>query len=221
MQYQPRKRIWTDADYTQMGWHDCHIYQIRLGEDLELDIDYILQWNKPDLEGLGFTFWVSPATLVFKAVSEVKFDLNTFSSQAFEIDSIEKEGDQSWVIITQQGHMEFNAIGFEQYIRQDPFFEFGQTIPLIDRYGLSLEKTTQQENPNRTREDCVLRRKKDLEDYETAKKRHLKKLEMERLLQARENDEIETKAYLLKKKEISEWLFSYDYFLKGTLFENW
>lgn len=190
-------------------------------DDLELDIDYILKWNKPDLEGLGFTFWIAPATLVFKSVRELTFDLSNFCSEAFEIDSIEKEGDDNWTIITQQGHIQFKSIGYEQYIRQDPFFEFDQTISFTERYGLCLERTTHQENPVRNREDVVLRRKKDLEDFETAKKRHLKKMEMEQLLKAREHNEIETKANLLKKKEISELLFSYDYYLKGTRFENW
>ena len=68
MTYQLEKKIWTDADFDKMGWHDSNIYKIRLTEDLELDIDYILQWNKPGLEGLPFTFWVAPATLVFKNI---------------------------------------------------------------------------------------------------------------------------------------------------------
>jgi hypothetical protein len=61
MDYTLEKKVWTDQDFEQMGWHDCNIYKIRLTEDLELDIDYILQWNKPDLEGLPFTFWATLA----------------------------------------------------------------------------------------------------------------------------------------------------------------
>ena len=84
-----------------------------------------------------------------------------------------------------------------------------------------MERTTNQENPNRLREDVTRQREKDLKDYENVKKRRLKKQELEQLTKARENNEIDTKAYLLKKKEISERIFSYDYFLKGTRFENW
>jgi len=47
------------------------------------------------------------------------------------------------------------------------------------------------------------------------------KQELEQLLKARENNEIDTKYYLLKKKEIKDQIFSYDYFLKETKFENW
>lgn len=221
MDYKLEKQVWTDADFKQMGWHDCNIYKIRLNDDLELDIDYILQWNKPDLEGLPFTFWVAPATLVFKSVQNLTFDFDIGFENAFEIEAIEREGENRWTIITRQGDIQFNSKGYEQYLRQQPFFEFGQTIPFSERNGYSLDRTTNQENPNRNREDIVHQRQKDLEDYENVKKRHLKKQELEQLFKARENNELGTKQYLLKKKEINDQLFSYDYFLKETKFENW
>lgn len=221
MTYELEKKIWTDKDFEKMGWHDCNIYKIRLTDDLELDIDYILQWNKPDLEGLPFTFWVAPATLVFKSVQNLTLDFDIGFENAFEIEDIESEGENRWIIITQQGDIQFYSEGYEQYIRQQPFFEFGQTISYIERNGYSLDRTTNQENPNRNREDFVQQRQKDLEDYENVKKRHLKKMELEQLLKARENNELDTKQYLLKKKEIKDQLFSYDYFLKGTKFESW
>ena len=221
MTYQLEKKIWTDKDFEQMGWHDCNIYKIRLTDDLELDIDYILQWNKPDLEGLPFTFWVAPATLVFKSVENLTLDFDIWFEKAFEIEDIESEDKNRWTIITQQGDIQFNSKGYEQYIRQQPFFEFGQTIPFGERNGYSLDRTTNQENPNRNREDIVQQRQKDSEDYENVKKRHLKKQELELLLKGRDNNELDTKQYLLKRKEINDQLFSYDYFLKGTKFENW
>lgn len=221
MDYKLEKHIWTDADFEQMGWHDSNIYKIRLTEDLELDIDYILKWNKPDLEGLPFTFWIAPATLVFNSVQGLTFDFDIGFEDSFEIQDIEKEDGNRWTIITQQGDIQFNSKGYEQYIRQEPFFEFAQTISFMERNGHSLDRTTNQENPNRNREDIVQQRQKDLEDYENVKKRHLKKQELEQLSKARENNELDTKQYLLKKKEINDQLFSYDYFLKGTKFESW
>ena len=221
MEYKLEKNIWTDADFENMGWHDCNIYKIRLTEDLELDIDYILQWNKPDLEGLPFTFWVAPSTLVFKSVKDLTFDFNISFENTFEIEYIGNENRNRWTIITWQGVIQFNSKGFEQYIRQEPFFEFGQTISYIERYGYSLDRTTNQKNPNRNLEEVVLQRQKDFEDYENVKKRHQKKQELIQLIKARENNEIDTKQYLLKKKEINDQLFSYDFFLKGTKFESW
>lgn len=224
MTYELEKKIWSDKDFEQMGWHDSCIYKIRLTEDLELDIDYILQWNKPDLEGMPFTFWVAPATLVFKKIKNMNFEIDTTFSDAIEIEDIKRiQSDMAihWTIITQLGNFEFTSEGYEQFIRQEPFFEFGQTISFIERNGFSLERTTGQGNPNRIREDVLEQRKKDLENYENAKKRHLKRREKELLTKTRENNEIDTQEFLLKKKEIQEALDSYDHRLKNTIFENW
>ena len=60
-----------------------------------------------------------------------------------------------------------------------------------------------------------------MEHYENAKKRHLKRQEKEQLDKARDNNEIETKQYLLKKKEIKEMLDYYDNWLKDTRFGSW
>lgn len=224
MTYTLEKSVWTDVDFEQMGWHDCTIYKMRLSRDLELDIDYILKWNKPDLDGLPFTFWLAPATIIFKAVRNLTFDFDIHFENSFEIDSIDKIENANgcyWTIITQQGDIQFNAYGYEQFIRQQPFFEFGQIISYDERNGYSLEQTTNQYNPNRNNADIISRHEKELEDYEMVKRRHLKRRELEELIKNREQGKVETKEYLLKKKEINELLFSYDFFLKGTSFESW
>src|SRR5690606_576451 len=222
--YELEKKIWTDADFEKMGWHDCRIYKIRLTDKLELDIDYILQWNKPDIEGLPFTFWVAPATLVFKNINNIQFEIDTAFDEAVEIEDIElnkSDNKIQWTIITQQGDIEFTADGFTQWIRQEPFFQFGQTISYIERCGFSLEQTTDQENPNRIRQDIIEQQKKDFEHYEKVKKRQLKRQEKSDLKEQRENGKIDLKDYLTKKKEIKEMLDYYDYWLKNTRFEKW
>lgn len=221
MTYDLEKLIWTDSDFEKMGWHDNHIYKIRLTADLELDIDYIIKWNPPDIEGLPYTFWVAPATLVFKDIRNLHFDFTTGFEGSFEIEDIERENKNQWTIITRQGDIQFVSEGFEQFIRQKPSFQFGQQISYAERYGYSLDRVTNQENPNLLRDDIIDLRRQNLEHYENAKKRHLKRQEIETLIKARDNNEIDTKEYLLKKKEINELLYSYDFFLKGTLFENW
>ncbi len=221
MTYKLEKKIWTDDDFDQMGWHDCNIYKVRLTEDLELDIDYILQWNEPDLEGLPFTFWIAPATLVFKQVKDLTLEFSIGYEDAFEIEDIERDDQQLWTIITRHGDFQFTCEGFEQFIRQDPFFEFGQTISYQRRNEHSLERTTNQENLLRNREDVLAQRERELEHYENVKKRHLKRKELTELIKARENNEVDLKTYLIKKKEINDYIFSYDFFLKGTEFESW
>jgi hypothetical protein len=222
MTYDLAKRTWTDKDFDNMGWHDCHIYKVRLSKDLELDIDYILHWNKPDLEGLPFTFWIAPSTLIFKNITNLSFDFEIGVVNDFEIEDIEWEKSTNcWTIITSQGNFEFSCDGYEQFIRQEPFFEFGQTISYTERNGYSIERTTNQENTNRNREDILLQKEKELELYENVKKRHLKKQELAQLIKSKENNEIDTKTYLIKKKEIKDLIFSYGYWLKGTHFESW
>ena len=220
MTYEIEKRIWTETDFDKMGWHDNHIYKIRLTEDLEMDIDYIFKWNQPDLEGLPFTFWIAPATLVFKNIKNLRFEFNIGFEDNLEIQDIERENKNQWIVITRQGDIQFTSEGFEQFIRQDPSFQFGQTISYAERYGYSLDRVTNQENPNLIRDDVIEKRKQDLEHYENFKKRQLKKQELEELIKSRDNNEIDTKQYLLKKKEINELLFSYDFFLKGTIFDS-
>ena len=224
MKYDLEKNIWTESDFEKMGWHDSHIYKIGLREDLELDIDYILQWNKPEIDGLPFTFWVAPSTLVFRLVRNLSFELDTAFNDTFEIEDIEKNETSNgtvWTIITRQGDIEFTSDGYTQYIRQEPSFQFGQTISYAERYGWTLDRTTRQENPNLTREDIIEKRKLDLEHYENAKKRHLKRKEYEELQQTRERNEIQLKDFLIRKKAIKELLDYYDYWLKGTRFENY
>lgn len=224
MKYDLEKRIWTDADFEQMSWNDCMIYKMRVSGDLVLDIDYILQWNQPDVEGLPFTFWIAPATLVFKHVQNLILEIDTTFTEAYEIEDIEKrvtETGITWTIITQRGYIEFTSEGYEQFIRQEPFFQFGQLIPYIDRHGVSLERTTEQENPNRLRDDVTARRQQELKDYEQVKQRHLKRKEKEALEKQRADNKIDTKEYLISKKEIQKALDLYDHALRGTIFEEW
>lgn len=222
--YELEKKIWTEADFHKMGWHDNHIYKTRLTEDLEFDLDYILQWNEPEVEGLPFSFWLAPSTLVFRQIKNLQFEIDTAFNEAIEIEDIELttvENENHWTIVTHQGNLEFISEGFTQYIRQKPFFEFGQTISYIERNGFSLDRTTEQNNPNRFESDLLEQRKKDLEHYENAKKRQLKRHEKESLKQARDSGKIKLKDYLIKKREIKEMLDLYDYWLKETKFENW
>jgi hypothetical protein len=153
MTYELKKRIWTEADFDRMGWHDCTIYKVRLAEDLEMDIDYILQWNEPETDGFPFTYWVSPATLVFKKIKDLSFEFDATSMEPIEIEDIEQEidddGKTRWTIITQQGDVEFTCESFEQYIRQEPFCQLSPAISMRERNGFSLERTTNQANPQR------------------------------------------------------------------------
>lgn len=152
MSYHLPKRIFTDADFDNMSWHDCTIYKARLADDLEMDIDYIVEWVEPEADGFPFSYWVAPSTLVFKGVSNVTFEFDAMMLEPIEIEEIERSVTRDgirWTITTRQGEMEFLSAGFEQYIRQDPFSRLSQALSVSERNGISLERTTNQPNPYR------------------------------------------------------------------------
>ncbi|MFD1000280.1 hypothetical protein ACFQ21_13235 [Ohtaekwangia kribbensis] len=222
--YELEKWIWTEKDFGKMGWHDATIYGLRLTENLELDIDYILQWNQPDIEGFQFTFWVAPATLVFERPTDLTIELTqSFGDKWLEIDDIEMEVVESkniWTIITQQGDISFKADTFKQIIRRRPSFQLGQSIPYDERGGFSFDLTPGDKLNGELRPDIVERRKKQLEDYELAKKKFELKKELENLNERHDSGQIQTKDFLVEKKELKEKIDSVTFYLRGTGYEE-
>src|SRR5688500_6012439 len=105
--YELERWTWTETDFHTMRWHDATLYGVRLGQNLELDIDYILQWNQPEIEGFCFTFWIAPATLIFDRPKDLSFEFTqTFDDKWLQIEDIEREAIDDatrWTIITRQG----------------------------------------------------------------------------------------------------------------------
>lgn len=134
-----------------MGWHDSLVYGISFGENFQLffDIDYIFKWV---LTGKTYHFWVSPCTLVFENVWDLKFNLE-FSGIELEIvgvtreypqqpknaDHIGRDVEMDWFIEAQQGTISFKSIGYKQYVRQMPRYLPAQTIERVERGGISFD----------------------------------------------------------------------------------
>lgn len=153
--YQLEKYLWTEEDFDQMGWHDSNVYAIAFGEnfELKLDIDYIFQWVHPKENERHFSFWISPCTLIFENVWDLKFNLQTSTEIELEIDDIRRENPQQtknaayliktteydWIIETHQGMISFKAVGYRQYVRRKPIFIDSQMIGLSERGGVSFE----------------------------------------------------------------------------------
>src|ERR1700754_2827162 len=135
--YELEKWIWTEKDFVQMGWHDATVYGVRLNKNLELDLDYIVQWNQPEVEGFYFTFWVAPSTLVFENPEALSFELTqSFDDKWLEIEDIELsviDNVRNWTIITQQGDISFKAESFKQIVRKKPSLQLRQTVPYDER----------------------------------------------------------------------------------------
>ena len=131
------QHVWTEEHFEQMSWHDNHVHALRFTEgehgagDLELDIDYILEW----LQGANgaFRFRIVAATLVFHEVMFPRILLDYRSATAafgpFTIGSIERREEtrerytaRLWTIEVNwpKGEVTFAARGFTQRSRGLP-----------------------------------------------------------------------------------------------------
>jgi hypothetical protein len=121
--YQLEKWLWTESDFEVMGWHDSNVYAVAFSREkfeIAFDIDYIFQWVHPRQNETCFSFWVSPATLVFKNVYDVEFHIESYDG-GLEIDfinrecvgtprnaqHIEKNEEWIWNIECQEGQIKF------------------------------------------------------------------------------------------------------------------
>ena len=125
------KDRWTDADFDQMGWHDCRLYSLAFpNEDfcLKLDIDYIFRWDK--LTDGSFCFWVSPCDLIFRNVSDFKAEVDFANYMQLFISDLRRHNARpspnggvtlwDYEIECDHGQISFTATGFEQLVRKQP-----------------------------------------------------------------------------------------------------
>lgn len=157
-QYILEKSIWTQEDFEVMGWHDVRIYGMvieKLEEawqgNLIFDIDYIFKWVHPIAPQKYFSFWISPCTLAFKEVYDVKIDID-YRGGAFDLLEIsdltlvskhEQEPGVTiyeWQLELQEGDIRFKSLGFDQIVRKSPVYTNGQVLSLYERGGISFCK---------------------------------------------------------------------------------
>ncbi len=147
---------YTEADFDAMTWHDCHIWGIRFDvgdsdaddwtNDLVLDIDFIVEWLRPDPS--RFAFRVAPASLVFHGVTDPRISISWGSSgfqnalHAVSISGISREQVEnqkvyldrpyfSWRIELNwpAGEIAFGAVGFTQSLLDEPATVDTQHLP--------------------------------------------------------------------------------------------
>lgn len=222
--YELEKWVWTEKDFEQMGWHDATVYGVRLNKDLEIDLDYIFQWNQPEVHGFHFTFWVGPCTLVFESPTELSFELTqSFDDKWLEIQDVEMtliDNKRHWTIITKQGDISCKADSFKQIVRKLPSLQLGQALPYDERGGFSFDLTPGDSSKIESRPEILQRRRKQFEDYELAIRRFALANELEDLEEKREGGLLETKDYLLEKKELKAKVDSLTFQLRGSRYES-
>ncbi|MFD7880544.1 hypothetical protein ACFV5G_41885, partial [Streptomyces sp. NPDC059766] len=111
---------------------------------LFLDLDYIVRWVHPVPPATHFSFWVSPATLVFDDVFDLEGDLD-FKGLALDLDIdgvhrlVPDDARQNfshlplWHIEGHAFELKFRASGFRQYFRQAPRLVARQALPNAER----------------------------------------------------------------------------------------
>lgn len=142
--------IWSDAEMEGISWHDSHVRSLLLGANsgqLLLDIDFICEWIEAREQHGIFSFYITPATLVFPYVQEIKVSLSTVAPMS--IFSIEKEnptptpqGNTSiweWVIDGPHGQIRLQATGYALYFRREPVLTHSQFLTLSERGGIAFD----------------------------------------------------------------------------------
>jgi hypothetical protein len=150
------KSTWSDADFDTMGWHEvtAHGLCVRPGASddalprLLLDIDYVVRWVAPVAPETHFSFWISPATLVFEDVWDLEGDLDfTGMALSLDIDHLRRStpddsrGGPRWHLEGHHFTLTFRATGFHQYLRQAPRHSPRLVLPHDERGGLSFAET--------------------------------------------------------------------------------
>ncbi|NMF90241.1 hypothetical protein [Aromatoleum petrolei] len=140
---------WTERQFDEMSWHDCHVHALRLVEgeygagELVLDLDYIVEWLC-DAEGCRFR--IVPATLRFREVTNLRLSLDYAGPSAamgpFSIHAIERRDEpreryvaQVWTIAINwpRGEIAFEAKGFEQGATGAPVVSAPQCLRADER----------------------------------------------------------------------------------------
>jgi len=155
---------WTEADFDQLSWHDCHLWGIefRVGtpnendwtSDLAFDIDYIVEWVG-GADG-RVRFRVAPATIVFHGVTDPTLNIDWLSSGfqvALRLPSISRIArdripdakvylDRPYhkyrieLNAPEAGAIEFGAVGFTQRLRGIPVLWDEQVLTRRERNRL-------------------------------------------------------------------------------------
>jgi hypothetical protein len=156
---------YTEANFEQLSWHDCHVWglELRVGDvdegdwtsDLVLYMDFIVEW----LCGVagGAQFRVAPAALVFHGVTDLRIQVDWGNSgfqtalHEVSIDRIERAVIQEqqvyldrpyyrWRILLnwpRSGEITFGAVGFTQTLSSEAVLTDQQKLSSRERHRLT------------------------------------------------------------------------------------
>ena len=147
------EQTWDESQFDEMSWHDNHVHALRIRKgrhgydgELELDIDYILDWLRPSES--TFAFRVAPATLTFIDVLDLRIEIDyaafSYATTPFSIAAITRQaatshGGTRWTLELNapNGAISFLASGFRQVLRAQPIVTSSQSLTEQERAGPS------------------------------------------------------------------------------------
>lgn len=147
--YELEKPIWTDKDFSVMGWHDSKVWGFMPNtEEFEfmIDLDYIFMWVHPKEDETYFKFWVSPVTMVFENAYDISIDIESMQGE-IEVSDLHMENERKtkngklnefdFRFKCQEGELKLIATGFKMFVRKPPVLQNGQTLEYVQRGGIS------------------------------------------------------------------------------------
>lgn len=136
------KRLWTDADFPNLSWHDNSVHSLGIVEgqdgagELVLDIDHILEWIKA--EG-RYEFRVAPAELRFCDVTDLRMTMDysaasaaftPFTLDRIQVEEVEAGRSNRWTLKVNWpvGEVVFSSAGFVQRLTGEPVVSRFQSL---------------------------------------------------------------------------------------------
>jgi hypothetical protein len=134
-----------------MGWHDCRVHAVSVTEydddtlpptRLLLDLDYIVAWVEPAPRERHFTFWITPATLVFEQAWDIAGSFGPLheAPEIADIHRLDPPDDRPESLWHVEGHnfdLRLRARGYRQHLRLPPQHVQRQLLTMGQRGGVS------------------------------------------------------------------------------------
>jgi hypothetical protein len=139
--------IYSDAGFSQMGWHDAMVYSMTFPKpdcfEISFDIDYIFRWHWTEARTAVRGWDVAPCSLTFHNISSLNVALDWCLPGGIDqgqtsILEIRRRNSRptpngrfvcwDYEIELDVGAIRFTATGFEQVVRVQPTFSETQYL---------------------------------------------------------------------------------------------
>ena len=152
--YDLEKTIWSEKDFSIMGWHDAKVWGLLANPDeweYLVDLDYIFKWVEPKEGEIYYKFWVAPVTMIFENAYKINIDIKSQQGEievtALHMENPRKTKNGKYTEYTfrfecQEGEISLNATGFKMHVRKKPILQQGQCLDILERGGVSFGRAS-------------------------------------------------------------------------------